>query len=84
MTRVRTRIRIAQDGTLSGRVSGLPAGEHDAELLLIDGSGPGGPLQMDTLLARVRAIQKEVAKLPVLDLRTSDEILGYNERGHFD
>jgi antitoxin VapB len=38
----------------------------------------------DTLLARVRAIQEEMARLPVLDERSPDEIIGYNERGHFD
>jgi hypothetical protein len=37
-----------------------------------------------TLLARVHAIQQEIAQLRVLDKRSSDEIIGYNERGHFD
>jgi hypothetical protein len=36
------------------------------------------------LLARVRVIQEEMARLPVLDDRTADEILGHNEHGHFD
>jgi hypothetical protein len=37
-----------------------------------------------TLLSRVYAIQQEIAQLSALDKRSSDEIIGYNERGHFD
>ena len=32
----------------------------------------------------VRQIQAEVASMPLLDRRSADEILGYNEFGHFD
>jgi hypothetical protein len=84
MTTVKTRIRVAPDGTLSGRVRGLPPGEHEAEIALIDFDKGEARLDADTLLARVRAIQKEIAQLPVLDERSPDEIIGYNERGHFD
>ena len=35
-------------------------------------------------LRRIEAICKEAAALPILDTRTDDEILGYNERGTFD
>jgi antitoxin VapB len=38
----------------------------------------------EELFAKVKEIQKRVAALPVLDNRTDDEILGYNEYGHFD
>lgn len=37
--------------------------------------------------ARIAAIEKiiaEVAAMPVLDDRSEDEILGYNEHGYFD
>jgi len=34
--------------------------------------------------SRVMAILEEVDKLPVLDDRSPDEIIGYNERGLFD
>jgi antitoxin VapB len=34
-----------------------------------------------TLLVDVRRIQEEVARLPVLDDRRPDEILGYDENG---
>ena len=32
----------------------------------------------------IREIQERVGKLPVLDDRSPDEIIGYNESGHFD
>ena len=35
-------------------------------------------------LRRIDEIVQEVKKLPVLDDRSPDEILGYNEHGHFD
>jgi antitoxin VapB len=38
----------------------------------------------EEIFAKVKEIQKRVAALPVLDNRTDDEILGYNEQGHFD
>jgi hypothetical protein len=69
---------------LSGHARGLPQGEHDAEIVLLDVDAKqtgAGPVE---LLARVRTIQAEIAKLPVLDPRSPDEIIGYNERGHFD
>lgn len=35
-------------------------------------------------LERLRAISREASKLPVLDPRSDDEILGYNDIGTFD
>jgi hypothetical protein len=84
MTMIKTRIRVAPDGTLSGRADGLPAGEHDAEITVLDAAGAGARLDVEGLLARIHAIQAEVARLPVLDNRTPEEIIGYNELGHFD
>jgi hypothetical protein len=84
MTVIKTRIRIGPRGAISGRAEGLPAGEHDAEITLLDAEPAPPNLGPDKLLARVRAIQAEVAKLPILDDRSPDEILGYNEHGHFD
>ena len=83
MTSIKTRIRIEQDGSLTGRATGLPAREHDAEIILLENAGEA-PSAAGELLARVRAIQAAVARLPVLDHRSPDEILGYNEHGHFD
>ena len=41
------------------------------------------PLKKDpaTLLEAVRKIQERVAKLPILDDRSADEILGYDDNG---
>jgi hypothetical protein len=84
MTTIKTRVRVAPDGTLTGRVSGLPPGEHEAEIALVNiGKSVDRP-DVHTLLARVHAIQQEIAQLPVLDKRSPDEIIGYNEGGHFD
>jgi hypothetical protein len=33
---------------------------------------------------RVEAIVESVKRLPVLDDRSADEFIGYNEHGHFD
>lgn len=84
MITVKTRIRVAPDGTLTGRAGGLPLGKHEAEIALIDTEKGAARLDGDTLLARVRAIQEEMSQLPVLDERSPDEIIGYNERGQFD
>jgi len=84
MRTIKTRINVAPDGTLTGRASGLPPGEHEAEIALVGTSSGAARPDTETLLARVRAIQQEVAQLPVLDGRSTDEIIGYNERGHFD
>ena len=35
-------------------------------------------------LRRIDEIVEEVKRLPVLDDRSADEIIGYNEHGHFD
>jgi len=84
MTTVKTRIRVAPDGTLTGQASGLTPGEHEAEIAIVGaGKGVDRP-DVRTLLTRVRAIQAEMAQLPLLDKRSPDEIMGYNERGHFD
>jgi hypothetical protein len=78
MTTVKTHIRIASDGTFSGRVSGLPPGEHEVEIALVDtGEGEDRP-DANTLLARVRATQQEIAELPIPDKRSPDQIIGYN------
>lgn len=35
-------------------------------------------------LAAIRHAQEVIAGLPILDTRSADEIIGYNEHGHFD
>jgi hypothetical protein len=84
MAKVKTRIRVAPDGTLTGRAAGLPVGEHEAEIQLVKNSETPATRDADTLLAHVRAIQAEVARLPVLDDRSPEQIIGYNEHGHLD
>ena len=83
MTVVKTHLRVAPDGTLSGRAAGLPPGEHEAEITLLD-AGAKQRRDPAALLAQVRAIQAEIARMPVLDDRTPDEIVGYDKLGHFD
>lgn len=83
MTRIKTRVRIAPDGTLTGHAEGLSAGEHEAEIQLLEHVETPAARDVEALLAGVRAIQEEIARLPVLDSRSPDEIIGYNERGHF-
>ncbi len=34
--------------------------------------------------AAIREIQERIAAMPVLDARSDEEIIGYNEHGHFD
>jgi len=81
MTVITARIRVAPDGTISGRApAGVPAGEHEAEIVLTP--EPRTATQEETLAA-IRAIQDELARLPVLDPRSPDEIIGYDQRGLF-
>jgi antitoxin VapB len=38
----------------------------------------------EEIIARIEEITSRLAELPVLDTRTPDEIIGYNEHGFFD
>ncbi len=42
------------------------------------------PDDMEARLRRIDEIVKRYNSLPVLDKRSDDEIIGYNEQGHFD
>ena len=42
------------------------------------------PTTPEEKMAAMRTIQAEIAKVVVRDGRTDDEIMGYNEHGHFD
>jgi hypothetical protein len=84
MTKIKTSIWVAPDGTFTGRATGLPAGELEAEITVVPKRRKTARPTADALLARVRAIQAEIAKLPVLDRRSRDEIIGYNERGQLE
>jgi hypothetical protein len=70
---VKARINIGADGSLSGRVAGLPPGEHEAEISVMDALER--PAEFDA---------NALARLPVLDYNSPDEIIGYNDVGHLD
>jgi antitoxin VapB len=38
----------------------------------------------EEFVRKVQEIVEEVRKLPILDHRSDDEIVGYNDQGHFD
>jgi antitoxin VapB len=42
------------------------------------------PDEIEARMRRIDAIVKHFNSLPVLDDRSPDEIIGYNEQGHFD
>jgi hypothetical protein len=56
MTIVTTRIKVAADGTISGRVPGqVPAGEHEASITVSDAPGrqlPKEPFDVNALPIR--------------------------------
>lgn len=80
MHQVRIRFHVAADGAITGQApSTLPAGEHEAEVLLLPAKA------VDAAAAReaVRRLQDELSRLLVLDARSPDEIIGYDEHGLF-
>ena len=84
MTEIKTKILIAADGTLTGRLRGVPPGEHETEIALLERTDVAHSLDVVILLARVRAIQDAIARLPVIDTPSPDEIVGYDAGAHFD
>lgn len=81
MNVIRTRLHVGPDGAVTGHVpETVPQGEHEAEIVvqLI-------AVRPDEATARaiIRAVQDRLARLPVLDPRPTDEILGYDENGLF-
>jgi anthranilate/para-aminobenzoate synthase component II len=81
VTIIRAHIRVSPDGTLTGSAPGAAPGEHDAAIIL--SPAPRSPAQQAEAIAAIRAIQQAVARLPVLDSRPADEIIGYDEHGLF-
>jgi hypothetical protein len=84
MNVIRTRLHVAEDGTITGHAPGvLPAGDHDAEI--VTRTKQTAAVSSDAeLWSNIRALQDEVARLPVLDARSPEAILGYNVGGTFD
>lgn len=54
------------------------------DLSLLRQSAIQTPTAKEELWAKIQEIQREFAALPDRDTRTPDEIIGYNEHGHFD
>ena len=85
MNLIRIIVHVAEDGAITGCApEGVPPGGHEAEIVVQPFPRSTPPIDKKVLLARIRAIQEEIARLPVLDSRSADEILGYNESGVFD
>jgi hypothetical protein len=85
MTVIRTRLHVAADGTITGQAPrGVPPGEHEADITVPPAQAAAIAPAAAELWAGIRALQDEAARLPVLDPRTPDEILGYNAAGLFD
>jgi hypothetical protein len=83
MNVIRTRLHIAEDGSITGHAPALPPGDHEADIAVLPAASVPTASETD-LWAGIRALQEEVARLPVLDSRSPEEILGYNVRGTFD
>lgn len=80
MHQVRVRLHVAPDGTITGQAPAtLPAGEHEAEVL----AAPKRAVDAVAAREAVRRLQEELSRLPVLDARSPDEIIGYDEHGLF-
>jgi hypothetical protein len=81
MGTIRTRIRVSADGEISGRAPPeIPVGEHEVTVVLDE---TAQPVDVPALNRRVREIQDRLARLPLLDARTDEEILGYGEHATF-
>lgn len=79
MPSVKARICIAENGSISGHTLGhVTAGEYETVIPLPSFSGRPS---RDVRLARMLAIADHCAALPVLDSRSPEEILGYDDNG---
>lgn len=74
---IHAHIRIAPDRAITGSAPG----EREAAIILQDPAR--SPVSQDQAIAAIRAIQRAVARLPVLDERPADEMIGYDENGLF-
>ena len=80
MNEIHTCFQFAPDGAITGSAPReVPPGDHNAAIIL-DTPYPPRPLPADAA-ARIRALQEHIARLPILDSRTPDEILGCGEDG---
>ena len=83
---IKNRIVEAKARKLA-RLTGKPITEalnESLDLSLLRQERTQQPTPKEDLWAKIQKIQKEFAALPTKDERTPDEIIGYNEFGHFD
>jgi antitoxin VapB len=83
MRAIKLYSRVAKDHTLSLRLPEDVA-EGPAEVIVLipeDRERPSEPLVQRRLVDELDEIALHCARLPVLDPRTPDEILGYDEHG---
>jgi hypothetical protein len=84
MNQIRTRVRVGPDHRITGRVpADVPPGEYIAEIAIQPIRNMALAPDGADVLARIRALQDEVAGLPILDPRAPDNILGYGADGLF-
>jgi hypothetical protein len=82
MPTLRTKIHVNKDGTFVAHTAGtLPPGEHEATITVPDRPRRPPNAPDPDLVARMRVIAAELARVPDLDTRSADEILGYDEHG---
>jgi hypothetical protein len=81
VTVILAHIHVSPDGTITGSVPGAAPGAHDAAIIL--SPAPRSPAVQAEAITAIRAIQAAVARLPVLDQRSADDIIGYDESGLF-
>ena len=78
----RTKIRVGEDGTIVAHAGGaLPPGEHEGTVTVADRPSRRRGAPNPRLVARMRALAADLARVPDLDSRPADEILGYDEHG---
>jgi antitoxin VapB len=78
---------VEQKARRLASLTGKPITEalNDAlDLSLQRQSAVRSPTDVELRWEKILEIQKQVAAMPTLDHRTADEIIGYNESGHFD
>jgi hypothetical protein len=81
VTVIHAHIRVSPDGTFTGSAPGATPGEHDAAIIL--SPVVRSPAAQAEAIAAIRAIQEAVARLPVLDPRPANDIIGYDQNGVF-
>lgn len=73
MQHFHVRIHVSEEGRITGAApAGVPAGDHDVSITFRDPAPHPDPAGA---LAAVHRLQDQLARLPVLDPRSPDDIL---------